>query len=171
MKPLSATRYGAVWALAAAGFTTATVEAFLRGEWQAGVTGVVVTGLLALFSLKKTYRNRVSALGALVTLGMAAFGYLAGLGATTMGDKMLSLTAWAAAAVTLIAIVIDTADIRREVKALAEQGKRRRISPVFIVFSLLCIGAGVAVFVQGMVFGGVWLVAFGVTRGLLEVAT
>jgi len=171
MRPLSATSYGIVWALAAAGFVAASVEAFLRGQWQAGLAGLVVVCFLALLSLKKTYRNRVSALGALVTLGMAAFGYLAGLGAAAMNDMLLLLTAWASALVIFIAITTEIVDIRYEVRTLAEQGKRRRINWIFIVFSLLCIGAGTAVLVQGVVFGGVWLVVLGVMRGALEVAT
>lgn len=159
-------------------FLCAGGAAYFGGRAAEALSGTLVTAFLAALSLKKTYRSRVGALGALVTVGLNGAAYLGGLAVSALtagsgGGKVdggvLAAVSAACLAAVLAAVLLETGEIRRETKALAAEGRKRRMNPVFLVVSGLLAAGGGVMLLLGHEFGGAWLLILGVARGLLEV--
>jgi len=183
MRPLPDSRYKVLWGVVALLFAAAEVWAFSAGFVAEAVTGAVVIVLLSVLSLKKQYKSKAGALAALATLGMAVMGYFAGLSvevfhaplAEAAGNNIsenMVLGGFCLQGTLIIAVlvILEVMEIRRETNRLKEEGRIRRRNPVFLVASTLLIAGGLGMLVYGIYFGAVWLLLFGLSRGLLEVA-
>lgn len=172
MRPHSATAHPRLWLTAAAVFLAACGIGLCRSRAaEEVIAGVVVTSLFAFFSLKKTYRTDMSALAALITLGTAAVGFLAALGASALedNDAFFVVVDLLAALLAALPVILDLRQLKRRNITLALEGKRRRVNPIYLTFCVLLLVGGVGLLVARSPFAGTWMTIVGFARGMMEV--